>query len=80
MVGHKTGPSKSKRVPFTKKDDAVLAKWVLSKQNSGGNKIYQELEKMVCCRDFVGGQIADLALGRTVGIHGSHGGAAFSTS
>ncbi|KAF6805309.1 transcription factor [Colletotrichum sojae] len=45
MTGHNARSSKSKRVPFTKEDDAVLARWVLSRQHSGGNKIYQELER-----------------------------------
>ncbi|KAF6802399.1 transcription factor [Colletotrichum musicola] len=45
IAGHNARSSKSKRVPFTKEDDAVLARWVLSRQHSGGNKIYQELER-----------------------------------
>lgn len=80
MAGHNARSSKSKRVPFTKEDDAILARWVLSRQHSGGNKIYQELERTVCCCYCARAQVTDLVLGSMLGIHGSHGGAVFSAS
>lgn len=43
------GGAKSSRTPFTTKEDAQLAKWVLSHPTDRtGNKIFMEYEKMVC--------------------------------
>ncbi|CAI4219460.1 unnamed protein product [Parascedosporium putredinis] len=37
-------PSRNHRTPFSLADDVLLAAWVAKKENSGGNKIYQQLE------------------------------------
>lgn len=41
------GGTKGTRTPFTPSEDAVLAKWVLSRSNRSGNKIFQDLESVV---------------------------------
>lgn len=42
-------PGRITRTPFTHADDAVLAKWVLEHpgERREGNKLYEELEKIV---------------------------------
>lgn len=40
-------PARSRRVPFSTADDALLASWVSGSTQKSGNKIYQELEAAV---------------------------------
>ncbi|KAK3303604.1 uncharacterized protein B0T15DRAFT_513758 [Chaetomium strumarium] len=44
-------PAKGTKVPFSEEDDRILVTWVRQKEKAGdylaGNKIYQELEKLV---------------------------------
>lgn len=70
-VGAKHG-AKTTRTPFTKDDDANLAKWVLSRrsQQQQGNAIYQEYEAIVSA-NLQSMNVANSC--RTLDIHGNHG-------
>jgi hypothetical protein len=73
------GGLRTTRTPFTDADDAVVAKWVLSRSNRTGNKIFQDLEMVVSSLLRVE-SLHDADSCRTADTLGSHGGIVSSST